>query len=93
MFPVKHPAPKILLAVNYCGLQLAQRLGLAAHAYLKKEGATLHPRVCKYSLQYGERPNGRLGVRVGTWNLGGQGGKGGEVCEELIKRMIDVCCF
>ena len=30
---------------------------------------------------------------VGTWNLGGLGGKGGEVCEELRRRIIDVCCL
>ena len=27
MFPVKHPAPSNLMAVNYCERQLAQRLG------------------------------------------------------------------
>ena len=32
----------------------------------------------------------RFGVRVGTWNLGSLSGNGGEVCEELRKRMIDV---
>ena len=30
---------------------------------------------------------------VGTWNVGSVSGKGGEVCEELRKRMIDVCCL
>ena len=30
---------------------------------------------------------------VGTWNVGSLSGKGGEVCEELRKRMIDVCCL
>ena len=34
-----------------------------------------------------------VGVRVGTRNLGSLSGKGGEVCEELRKRMIDVCCL
>ena len=32
-------------------------------------------------------------MRVGTWNLGSQSGKGGEGVEELRKRMIDVCCL
>ena len=27
------------------------------------------------------------------WNLGSLSGNGGEVCEELRKRMIDVCCL
>ena len=32
-------------------------------------------------------------MRVGTWNLASLSGKVGEVCDELIKRMIDVCCL
>ena len=32
-------------------------------------------------------------MRIGTWNLGSLNGKVGEVCEELRKRMIDVCCL
>ena len=37
MLPVKHLAPKILMImeINYCGRQLAQRLGWAASAYHK----------------------------------------------------------
>ena len=53
-------------------------------------GATPHPGAYKHSLQYDGRPDGRVWVRVGTWNLGSVSGKGGEVCEELRKRMIDV---
>ena len=30
---------------------------------------------------------------VGMWNLGSLSGKVGEVCEELRKGMIDVCCL
>ena len=45
------------------------------------------------SMQYDGRPDGRIGVRVGMWNLGSLSGNGGEVCEELRKRMIDVCCL
>ena len=33
----------------------------------------------------------RYGVRVGTWKLSSLSGNG-EVCEELRKRMNDVCC-
>ena len=53
MLPVKHLAPKILkiMAVNYCGRQQAKRLGWAAPAYSKKEGATPHHGACKFSLQ------------------------------------------
>ena len=64
-----------------------------ALAYHKMEGATPHPGVCKHSLQYDGRPDERIGVLVGTWNLGNLRGKLGEDCEELRKRMIDVCCL
>ena len=52
-------------------------------------GATPHPGAYKNSLQYDGRPDGRFG----TWNLGSVSGKGGLVCEELGKRIIDVCCL
>ena len=68
--------------------------------YHKKKGASPHPGACKYSLQYDGWPDVRFGVQIGTWNLGigtwNLGilmGRRGEVCEELRKRMIDVCCF
>ena len=32
-------------------------------------------------------------MQVGTWNVGGMSGMGGEVCGELRKRMVDVCCL
>ena len=32
-------------------------------------------------------------VWVGMWNLGCLTGKGGKICEELIRRVIDVCCL
>ena len=57
-FPVKYLAPKILMAVDYCGCQLAGRLGWAAPAYHKKEGATPHSGACKLSLQHDGRPMG-----------------------------------
>ena len=77
------------MAVNYCGRQLARRLRWVAPAYHKKEGATRHPGTCKFCLQYDGRPDERIGVRVGIWNLSSLSGKGGEVCEEMRKRMID----
>ena len=73
--PVKHLAPKILMAVHYCGRQLARRIGWAAPAFHKKEGASTYPGVCKHSLQYDGRPD----ERFGTWNSGSLGGKGGEM--------------
>ena len=44
-------------------------------------------------MQYDGKLNGHIGVWVGTWNLGSLSGKGGEVCEELRKKMIDVRCL
>ena len=38
MLPVRLLAPKILMAVNYCGRQLAGRMGWAAPAYHKSDG-------------------------------------------------------
>ena len=32
-------------------------------------------------------------MRVGTWNIGSMSGRGTEVCEELRKRRMDVCCL
>ena len=77
---MKHLAQKIhkIMAVNYCGHQLARRL----------EGTAPHPGVCKHSQQYDGRPDGRFW----TLNLGNVSGMGGNVSEELRKRMIDVCC-
>ena len=91
MLPVMHLAPKILIAVNYCGCRLAQCFGWAAPAYHKGEGLTLHHGACKHGLQCDRRRVGRFGVSVGTSNLGCVSGKGGHVCEELRKMMIDVC--
>ena len=35
----------------------------------------------------------RFWVRIGRWNVSSLSGKGGDVCGELRKRMIDVCCL
>ena len=32
-------------------------------------------------------------MRLGTWNIGSMSGRGTEVCEELRKRRVDVCCL
>ena len=44
-------------------------------------------------MQYDRRPDELFGVWFGTWNLGGLSGKGGKVCDELRKGMIDECCL
>ena len=90
--PCKNQAAKILkiMAVNYCGRQVAQRLGRAAPAYHIREGVTPHSGACKLSLLYDKRPGERVGVRVWMRNLGSLSGKGGEACEELRKKMVDV---
>ena len=64
-----------------------------AHAYHKKEAATPHLGARKHILPYYGRPDGRCGERVGMWNFGCLRGKGGYFCEELRKRMFDVCCL
>ena len=83
MLPVKHLAPKILMAVNYYGHLLARRLGWVAPVCHKREGVTLYH--CMHSLQYDGRPGGCLVVRVGTWNLGSLSGKGGEHLKNMRK--------
>ena len=77
MLPVKHQAPNILkiMAVIYCGYQLAQRLGWVTPAYHRKEGTIPHPGACKFSLQYDGRPDECLWMLVGTWNVGSLSGK------------------
>ena len=79
MLPVKHLAQKILkiMAVNYCGRQLARRLGLALFAFHEKEGATPHPGVCMFGLQYVRRPDDNFGEQVGMCNFDSLSGNGG----------------
>ena len=40
-----------------------------------------------------EKVKKRLGARFGSWNVGSISGRGTEVCEELKKRKVDVCCL
>ena len=75
------------------GHQRAQRLGWAALACHKQEGATPDPGPRKHCLQNDGKPDERFGVRVGTWNIGSMSGRGTEVCEELRERRMDVCCL
>ena len=35
----------------------------------------------------------RFGVRFGSWNVGSISGRATEVCEELRKQKVDVCCL
>ena len=69
-----------MMAAKKHGRQPAQRLGLAAHAYHKQKVAAPDPGPCKQCLL--GKPNERLGVRVGTRNVGSMSGRGTEVCEE-----------
>ena len=82
-----------MMAATKHGHQPARRLGWAALAYHKQEGATPDPGPCKHCLQNDGKPDKRFGVRVGTWNIGSMSGRGTEVCEELRKRRMDVCCL
>ena len=91
MLPVKYRALKNLVVVHCCGRQLARWLGLAALVYLTMEGATPHCGACRHSLQCHRKPNWCFGVLVWMWNVVSVSGKGGDVCEELRKKMIGVC--
>ena len=62
-------------------------------SYREKERTTLLPGVCKFCLQYDRRPDERFGVRFGMRNLGSLSHWGGDICDELNNRMIDVCCL
>jgi len=68
-----------MMAGTKQGHQPAQRLGWAALAYPKQEGATPDPGPHKHCLQNDGKPDERFMVRVGTWNIGSMSGRGAEV--------------
>ena len=82
-----------MMAATKYGHQPGQRLGWAALAYHKQEGANPDPGPRKHCLQNDGKPDEWLGVRVGTWNIRSMSGRGTEVREELRKRRMDVCCL
>ena len=91
MLPAKHLVQRILMAINYCGCQITRWFWKAALANHKKEGAMPHPGVCKFSLHYEGRTDGRFGVRIVMRNLVSLRRNWGEVCEHLRRRIIYVC--
>ena len=40
-----------------------------------------------------EKVEKQIGQRLRSWNVGSICGRGTEVCEELKKRKVDVCCL
>ena len=65
-------------------------VGVGAPAYHRKEGATLHPGACKHGLQYvGLMGAMGCGLECGIYIVSVE--RGGEVSEELRKRMINMC--
>ena len=90
ILPVRLLAQEIIMAVNYCGHQVEQRFGWAVPAYHEKEGAALILEHASLAccMTGDDDDDGRFGVQ----NLGSLRGKG-DVCEELRKRKIDVCCL
>ena len=82
----------LMIAIKH-GHQPAQMLGWAALACHKQKDAAPDPGLHKHCLQNEGRPDERLWVRAGTWNVGSMSGRGTEVCEELRKRRMDVCCL
>ena len=83
----------LMMTAGKHGHQPAQRLGWVALAYHKQKGATPDLGPHKHCLQNDGKPDEWLGVRVGTWNVGSLSGRATEVCEELRKRTMDVCCL
>ena len=81
------------MTVQKHGHQPAQRLGWATLVYHKQKDATPHPEPCKHCLHNDGKSDERLGVRLGTWNVDSMSGRGTEVCEELRKRRVNVCCL
>ena len=69
------------------------KVGLRGACVPLKGRCRPHPGACKFSLRYDGRPDERFGVQVGTCNLDSLSGNRGDVCEELRKRMIYVCCL
>ena len=43
--------------------------------------------------EHSVKPDEQLGARVGTWNVESMSGRSTEVCKELRKRRMDVCCL
>ena len=56
-------------------------LGCAPSTHLKNEGVTRHPGVCKHTWL--------IGVHARMWNICRLSRMGGEVCEQLRKRMME----
>ena len=81
------------MSSSKCGHQPARRLGWAATAYHKQEVVNPDPVPRKHCLLNDGRPDEQFGVRLSTWNVGSLSGRGTEVCEELRKRRVDVCCL
>ena len=82
-----------MMAAQKHGHQPAQRLGGATLAYHKQKGATPDSGLRKHCLHNDGKPDERLGVRLGTWNVRSISGRGTEVCQELRERVIEVCCL
>lgn len=75
------------------GHQPAQRLGWAALAYHKQKGATPDLGLHKHCLQNDGKPDERLGWGWGLGNVGSMSERSTQVCEELRKRRMDMCCL
>ena len=78
---LKNPHGSQLLCVS-----TSPKVGWAASAYRKMEGAAPHPGVHKHRFQYDGRPDGHFLEQVVAWNTGSMSGNC-EVCDELRKRM------
>ena len=71
------------MAVNYCRCQLAENWGEQHLPTIKRKVQLCILEFASLACSMTGILMSAFGVRVGTWNLGSLGGKGGEVCEEL----------
>ena len=89
--PCNHLTPKILRTFEYCMWQLAGKFEWAASVNLKNDVSIPNAGAWRYSLQYDRRPDWCFEVLFEMWRIGSLSGREEEMCEWLIKRMVDVC--
>ena len=85
------PPPKIVVGVSK-GIRLLNLCSKNLVMTANKKQMAPSPRQ-PLSGQGVRRISGLGGMKFGSWNVGSICGRGTEVCEELRKRNVDVCCI
>ena len=83
MLPVQNQLHQNLMNVT------TERMAPSTRQPLNGQGVL---RITGSSFSANMKPDKRIGVRFGSWNVGSFRGRGTEVCEELRRRKVDVCC-